>query len=43
MALLTPKEYAIQKRICLASVYRLLKAGLIPNAQRYGHVWRIEV
>ena len=37
---LTPDEYAIERKVSVRTVYRLIKAGKLP-AERVGSQWRI--
>lgn len=37
---LTPDEYALERKVSLRTVYRLLRTGKIPS-ERVGHQWRI--
>jgi len=37
---LTPEEYALERRVSVRTVYRLLKAGTV-KGERVGAQWRI--
>lgn len=37
---LTPDEYALERKVSLKTVYRLIKRGKLP-AERVGQQWRI--
>lgn len=36
----TPEEYALERRLSVRTVYRLIKRGTVP-AERVGHQYRI--
>jgi excisionase family DNA binding protein len=37
---LTPDEYAVERRVSVRTVYRLIKSGKVP-AERVGGQWRL--